>query len=39
VYFFEHTNEPSGCHKIYGISWLAEQLLASQKGLCILELV
>ena len=30
--------EPSGCHKMRGISWLAKKLLASQEGLCSTEL-
>jgi hypothetical protein len=29
----------SGFHKMLGISWLAEELLASQAGLCSVELV
>jgi len=29
----------SGFHKMWGISWLAEELLASQEGLCSMELV
>jgi hypothetical protein len=29
----------SGFHKIRGICWLAEKLLASQEGLCCMELV
>jgi hypothetical protein len=32
-------NEPSGFYKTRGISWLADDLLASEEGLCSLELV
>jgi hypothetical protein len=28
-----------GFHKMRGISWLAEDLLASQEGLCFMKLV
>jgi hypothetical protein len=30
---FEHGDEPSGSLKLLGISWMAAQLAASQKGL------
>jgi hypothetical protein len=30
-------NEPSGSIKFVGISWLAEGLLGSQEGLCLVE--
>jgi hypothetical protein len=36
--FYENSKEPSGFHKIRGISRLCEELLASQKGLCSREL-
>jgi hypothetical protein len=32
----EHGNEPSDSHKTLGSSWLAEQLVASQKRFCCL---
>jgi hypothetical protein len=35
----DHGNEPWGSTKGQGISWLAEYLLASQEGLCAMELV
>jgi hypothetical protein len=28
-----------GLHKVRGISWLAEELLAAEEGLCSMELV
>jgi hypothetical protein len=34
----EHGNEPSGFPKGWGISWLAERMLASQQGFCSMEL-
>jgi hypothetical protein len=37
--FCEHSNEPSGSVKGGGISRLSERLLASQEGLCSMELV
>jgi hypothetical protein len=30
----EHGNQPSGSHKMFGSSWIAAQLAASQEGLC-----
>ena len=30
-------NEPSGSHKVRGVSRLAENRLASQEGLCSME--
>jgi len=35
---YERINEPLGSIKFGGISWLAEQLLAFQEGLCAVEL-
>jgi hypothetical protein len=35
---FESGNKPSG-NKMWEFSWLAEDLLVSQKGLCLMELV
>jgi hypothetical protein len=32
-------NEPSGSRKIRGISWLTEDLLTCQEGLCYMDLV
>jgi hypothetical protein len=34
----EHGNEPSGFHKMLGISWVAEWLAASREGLSSMEL-
>jgi len=34
----EFGDEPSGFHKMRGISWLAEDRLASQEGLCFMQL-
>ena len=36
---FERDDEPAGFHKMRGISWLAEKLLASQEELCCMALV
>jgi len=35
----ECLNETSGFHKMWGISWLVEKLLASQEGLYSMESV
>jgi peroxiredoxin len=35
----EHSNKLSGFHKITEISWLAEDLPASQERFCSMELV
>lgn len=35
----KYSNEPSGFIKGWGISWLVERLLASQKGPCPTESV
>ena len=35
----EYGDEPSGFHKMRGIYWIAEDMLASQKGLSSMELV
>jgi len=34
VGFCEHVYEPSGFHKMQVISWLTEDILATQEGLC-----
>jgi hypothetical protein len=36
---FEHGNEAAGSIKVLGISLLVEELLASDEGLCCMELV
>lgn len=39
VGFCEHGYEPSGFRKMQVISWLAEDILASQEGLCSMVFV
>ena len=39
VGFCGYVNEPLGFYKILGNCWTAEELLASQDGLCCIELV
>jgi len=34
----EHGNKISGFHKMQEMSWLGEELLASQEGFCSMEL-
>jgi hypothetical protein len=36
--FCEHGNEPSGFHKVLGISSAAEELLSSKEALSFLEI-
>jgi hypothetical protein len=39
VGFCENGYEPSGFHKMQEISWLAEDILATQEGLCSMVFV
>jgi hypothetical protein len=36
---FECGNQPSGFHKVRGISFMSTNLLASQEGLCVSKYV